>query len=183
MTQWIFRPVETDIIECDKKYTLRELRIKAYEAEVSTGGSKKDICKRLLSKQAEDKTRAIVVELERHLAECTSYELIVEVWPDIISLHPSGMVIHEQHRVEISLPASGCPINEALATLAHECGHIGQDTLDEIDAWKRGAYWAKKWDVAKEYFDTIRREIDEFRSEGSYSSAQKYEEMLRSIGG
>lgn len=182
MTKWIFYPSERDVISCDETNSLAELRIKASKAQIPLSGNKKELCRLLLSEEAYGRTKSVVSALEKHLAGAYPlYDLEVEVLPDIMCEHPGGVC--GTYRIQISLPQSGCRVNEALAILAHECGHIGQVDIDELEAWQRGVYWANEWGVKKEYFNTINREIYEYRKEGSIKVAKEYGDMLHSIGG
>jgi len=75
--------------------------------------------------------------------------------------YPAGMIVPEYSYV--SVIGSPKDADRIVAVFAHELGHLEQRKLNisinEPDAWLRGAKWAARWNVMDEYLEALERFI------------------------
>jgi len=98
-------------------------------------------------------------------------DLEIDLLPEIMAVaYPIGSYNQKLDRVRISIPSIETPIDDILASLAHEAGHIEQIKTKakayEVDAWKRGLVWARRWKILPRYREAISNTLGVYESLG-----------------
>ena len=110
-----------------------------------------------------------VLPYVKEISPTTNLE--IGLLPEIIAKdmpYPTGSYNTKLDRVQISIPSTETVIDDILASLAHEAGHIEQSKAGmkyyELDAWRRGLVWAEKWAITPQYRKAISNTLEVYES-------------------